>query len=168
MATSYQTKFGSLKDYEKGRLDIINDEAKHYAFSNVFEVANNSAPYEKVAVARNREYVLEAIRAEGTSEWRVASHDEFVLCMDGQVTIELHKAGEGQVPPKDKKGSLELGADPAGPRMGRIIVGRGHQALLPAGAAYRFHCDDVAALIMQTIEGDGTVYKWREIVATEL
>jgi hypothetical protein len=72
-AESYVTRFGSLDDYDKGGVEIINDDPRHYAFSNVFEVAATSKPYEKVAVAKNMEYVLEAIRAEGVSAWRTAS-----------------------------------------------------------------------------------------------
>ncbi|HEY4610741.1 MAG TPA: hypothetical protein VIH06_16100, partial [Ilumatobacteraceae bacterium] len=68
--TEYVTKFGSLADYDKGSIELINDQAKNYAFSNIFEVANASKPWEKVAVGKNMQYVLEAIRAEGTSEWR--------------------------------------------------------------------------------------------------
>jgi len=89
--TEYVTKFGSLADFDKGNIELINDQAKNYAFSNIFEVANSSKPWEKVAVGKNMQYVLEAIRAEGTSEWRTCAHDEFPLCMDGEVTIELVK-----------------------------------------------------------------------------
>ena len=35
----YTTVFGSLAHYEKGRVEIIQDQARHYAFSNIFEVA---------------------------------------------------------------------------------------------------------------------------------
>ena len=37
--SEYTTVFGSLAHYEKGRVEIIQDKARHYAFSNVFEVA---------------------------------------------------------------------------------------------------------------------------------
>ena len=60
---SYTTVFGSLDSYNKGGVELINDDARHYAFSNVFEVAAKSKPWEKVAVAKNFEYVLEAVRA---------------------------------------------------------------------------------------------------------
>ncbi len=103
--TEYVTKFGSLADYDKGGIDLINDQAKNYAFSNIFEVANSSKPWEKVAVGKNMQYVLEAIRAEGTSEWRTCAHDEFPLCMDGEVTIELVKLDTPAVP-DDKEGSV--------------------------------------------------------------
>ena len=73
--TEFRTVFGSLKDYTKGEIEIINDDRKNYAFSNMFEVAATSAPYERVVVGKNVEYVLEAIRAEGTSDWYTAAHD---------------------------------------------------------------------------------------------
>ncbi len=57
---SFHTTFGSLASYEKGHIEIINDNPKYYVFSNVFEVAAKSKPYEKVAVAKNLEYVVEA------------------------------------------------------------------------------------------------------------
>ncbi len=100
--TEYVTKFGSLADYDKGGIELINDQAKNYAFSNIFEVANSSKPWEKVAVGKNMQYVLEAIRAEGTSEWRTCAHDEFPLCMDGEVTIELVKLDTPRCQPTRK------------------------------------------------------------------
>ena len=33
------TRFGSLERYEKGGVEVINDDARNYVFSNVFEVA---------------------------------------------------------------------------------------------------------------------------------
>src|SRR5918994_738931 len=94
----FTTRFGSLDDYEKGHVEVIDDEPHHYAFSNVFETASRSRPYEKVAVGKNRQYVLEAIRAEGTSDWRTCAHDEFALVMDGEVRIELAKGADSQAP----------------------------------------------------------------------
>ena len=71
--SAYTTVFGSLDNFDKGAVELINDDARHYAFSNVFDVASKSKPWEKVAVAKNFEYVLEAIRAEGQSAWRAAA-----------------------------------------------------------------------------------------------
>jgi len=62
-----KTEFGSLKQWEKGGVSAINANPKHYVFSNVFEVASKSKPYDKVAVGQNLKYALEAVRAEGTS-----------------------------------------------------------------------------------------------------
>ncbi len=164
--SEYQTIFGSLDDYEKGRVIVVDDDPKAYVFSNVFEVANMSRPYEKVAVGKNLEYVLEAIRCEGTSEWRATPHDEFALVMDGEVVIELLDPDAPQVD-SDSNGSIGLDGEPAGKRMGRITARRGHQALLPAGKCYRFLCDGVGVILLQTIEGRDTVYKWNEICQTE-
>ena len=159
---SYVTKFGSLDDFEKGSIEIIDDDPKHYAFSNIFEVANASRPWEKVAVGKNMSYVVEVIRAEGTSEWRTAAHDEFPLVLDGEVTIELVKLDEPAVP-SDKNGSVALEGEPVGRPMGRIVCRRGHMALLPANAAYRMSAERPSVLILQTVLGDDTIERWAEI-----
>ena len=162
--SQFVTRFGSLDNYEKGHIEIINDKAKHYVFSNVFEVANGSKPYEKVAVAKNFEYVIEAIRAEGQSGWMAASHDEFCVVMDGDVTIELVKLDSPDtVVPANKEGTVKVDGEPKGKRMGTIRLKRGHQALLPKGAAYRFDSPKASVMIQQTIIGDLTVQKWAEI-----
>uniref|UniRef100_UPI003F497214 hypothetical protein n=1 Tax=Nonomuraea bangladeshensis TaxID=404385 RepID=UPI003F497214 len=160
--TSYVTRFGSLDDYEKGGVEIINDDPRHYAFSNVFEVASNSKPYEKVAVGKNLEYVLEAIRAEGASAWRTAAHDEFALVMDGEVEITLVKLEQSPLPP-DAEGSVALDGEPEGRRMGRVLARRGHMTLLPAGAAYRFAAERPGVILLQTIAGPDTQFRWAEI-----
>ena len=109
----YTTVFGSLDNYEKGRVIVIDDDPKAYVFSNVFEVANTSKPYEKVAVGKNLEYVLEAIRCEGTSEWRATPHDEFALVMDGTVVVELLDPDDQLVDPT-AHGSIGLSDEPPG------------------------------------------------------
>lgn len=159
---SYVTRFGSLDDYEKGGVEIVNDDPRHYAFSNVFEVASHARPYEKIAVGKNMEYVLEAVRAEGVSEWRTAAHDEFALVMDGEVEISLVRLDESPLP-DDAAGSVALDGEPAGRRMGRVVARRGHMTLLPAGAAYRFSAARPSVLLMQTIAGPDTRYRWAEI-----
>ena len=164
MAT-YATMFGSLGHFEKGGVDVIDDDPRHYAFSNIFDVASNSAPWEKVAVGKNQEYVLEVIRAEGTSDWRSAAHDEFALVLDGVVTIELVKMAVPAAPP-DQQGSIRLTGQPDGDRMGRIVASRGHMALLPANAAYRMQADRPGVVLLQTIEGDDTITRWPEICQT--
>ena len=85
---SQATYFGSLENYRKGGVEVIDDNPKNYAFSNIFEVASKSKPYEKVAVGKNLKYVIEALRAEGTSPWFAAAHDEAALVMDGE--LEVH------------------------------------------------------------------------------
>ncbi|HTF07079.1 MAG TPA: hypothetical protein VK659_02785 [Asanoa sp.] len=164
-AESYTTKFGSLDDYDKGRVELINDDARHYAFSNIFEVASRAKPYEKIAVGKNMKYVIEAVRAEGTSAWRTAAHDEFALVMDGEVTVDLVKLDESPLP-ADAEGSVALDGEPAGRRMGRLVLRRGHQGLLPAGAAYRFTAERPAVILQQTIAGPDTQFRWAQICQT--
>jgi hypothetical protein len=165
LAVKYETQFGSLDDFQKGKVEIIDDDPKRYTYSNMFEVASISKPYEKVAVAKNMEYVLEVLRAEGTSSWRAVAHDEFALVMDGQVEVRLLKPDEELVP-SDKEGSITLREEPKGRKMGLIRAGKGHMALLPAGSAYQFHAERPGVILMQTIAGDDTVYKWAEICQT--
>src|SRR5229473_8209507 len=86
-----ETVFASLENFQKGGIQVINDDPRNYAFSNIFEVASKADPWEKVAVAKNIKYVLEAIRAEGTSPWYAAAHDESAIVMDGEVEIRLIK-----------------------------------------------------------------------------
>ena len=69
--TGYVTRFGSLESFEKGSIEIIDDEPKHYTFSNIFEVASAARPWEKVAVGKNMEYVVEVIRAGYAVDGRV-------------------------------------------------------------------------------------------------
>jgi hypothetical protein len=160
--TEYVTKFGSLDQFEKGGVEVIDDDPKHYAFSNIFEVASGAKPWEKIAVGKNMQYVLEVIRAEGTSEWRTCAHDEFPTCMDGEVTVELVKLTEQLVAP-DKEGSVRIDGEPEGQPMGRIVLRRGHMALLPAHAAYRFSAAAPSVILLQTIMGDDTIERWAEI-----
>ena len=160
----HTTIFGSLENHQRGEAEIISGSVKHYVFSNIFAVAATSAPYEKVVVGKNLEYVMEAIRAEGTSPWFACSHDEFVIDMDGDVTIEFVKLDNPQaVVPRDREGTVAVTGRPEGKRMGTIALKRGHQALLPAGAAYRFHSERPGVLLMQTIRGALSVQKWAEI-----
>jgi hypothetical protein len=161
----FATLFGSLARHAKGDIEIINDDPRNYAFSNVFDVAAKSAPYEKVVVAKNRQYVIEALRAEGASDWFSASHDEFAIIMDGRVEIELVKLDfPATVVPSDVEGSIRLAGLPVGRNMGFMRLGRGHQALLPQRAAYRFNATAGAGVILlQTILGRHSVQKWPEI-----
>ena len=155
------TVFGSLNDYEKGGVEIINGDPRHYVFSNMFEVAGKSKPYERVVVGKNLNYVQEVMRAEGVSSWMACSHDEFALCMDGEITVELVKLKSP--PPEDKEGAVLVKGEPEGPRMGTIRLKRGHQALLPGGSAYRLTAAKTGVIMQQTILGELSVEKWREI-----
>jgi hypothetical protein len=158
----YVTRFGSLASYTKGGIEVIDDEPRHYVFSNMFEVASHAKPWEKIAVGKNMEYVLEVIRAEGTSEWRTCAHDEFPMVMDGEVTVELVRLEQPQAPP-DKGGSIRMAGDPDGARMGHMVLRRGHMALLPADTAYRFSAPAPAVILLQTLLGDDTLERWADI-----
>ncbi|MBC2768933.1 hydroxyquinol 1,2-dioxygenase [Pusillimonas minor] len=160
----YTTKFGSLEHYEKGGVQVINDNAKNYAFSNCFEIANTSKPYEKVVFGVNQIYVLETLRAEGTSPWYTCAHDEFALCMDKDVDVHLIKLDPSQhVKDTEKNGSVLVEGDPKGPKMGWIRLRRGHQAMLPANTAYQFRAAQPSVIVLQTCMGDLSVQKWADI-----
>jgi len=164
--SEYTTEFGSLDNVRAGGVTIINDDPRNYVFSNLFEVARDSAPYERVAVGKNFEYVIESARAEGESPWFIARHDEFALCMDGRVEVNLVKPEDADAMTPSADGAHILDSVPAGRKMGRIQISRGHMALLPAGAAYRFRAEAVSVLAFQTIQGPATVEKWAEICQT--
>src|SRR5208283_5403501 len=115
----YRTKFGSLEHFEKGGIEVINDDARNYVFSNIYEVASKAEPYEKIAVGKNLKYVLEAVRAEGTSPWYTASHDESAIIMDGEVEIRLVKLNQELVA-EDHEGTTMLEGNPDGKKMGYI------------------------------------------------
>jgi hypothetical protein len=162
MLMPHQTKFGSLDNFEKGGVEVINDDPKNYVFSNIYEVASKAEPYEKIAVGKNLKYVLEAVRAEGTSPWYTASHDESAIVMDGEIEIRLVKLNQALVA-EDHEGTTMLEGNPDGKKMGYIIARRGHMALLPKGAAYQFHANKPGVILLQTIAGDLTVERWKDI-----
>jgi hypothetical protein len=166
-ATAYHTVFGSLDRYEKGGVQNIDDDVKHYAFSNCFEIASRSKPYEKVVFGQNQIYVLEAIRAQGTSPWYTCAHDEFALVMDGEVEIELLKLeGEQLVPDAEHNGAVLVKGEPRGRKMGWMKLRRGHQGLLPKHSAYRFKAAKPGVVVLQTCKGDLSVERWAEICQT--
>lgn len=162
-----KTVFGSLADYQKGGIQVINDDPKNYVFSNVFEVASKAEPYERIAVGKNFEYVIECVRAEGTSPWYTCDHDEFALVMDGTVEVRLQKIGASQAAPIGGDGAVLVKGEPGGAKMGRIVCRRGHMALLPKGTAYQFHADTPAVITIQTVQGPLTIERWAEICETK-
>jgi len=158
---AYNTHVGSLDNYEKGSIQL-QDDLRKYAFSNVFEVAGKAKPFERVAVAQNLEYVAEAVRVEGQSPWYAAPHDEFAVVMDGEVTFRFVKLADDQVP-SHAGGASRLGGEPNGPAMGKVVARRGHQVLLPKGAAYQLSSDRPAVVIVQTVDGPETIKRWSQI-----
>lgn len=165
---TYTTRFGSLDHFEKGGVQAIADDVRHYAFSNCFEIASNSRPYEKVVFGQNQIYVLECLRAEGESPWYTCAHDEFALVMDGEVEIHLVKLdAEQTVPDAEHNGAVLVKGEPRGAKMGWMKLKRGHQGLLPKNSAYRFRsATKPGVVVLQTCKGDLSVERWADICQT--
>lgn len=161
---AYVTRLASLGDYEKGGVEVIDDDPKNYAFSNIFEVASRAKPFEQIAVAKNFEYVLEAVRVEKMSGWRAAAHDQSALVLDGQVEFTLKTLRAGHALPDS--GSVSVPDEATEMLMGRVTARRGHLTLLPAGRAYRFASATPSVLLIQTVEGADTQFRWAEICQT--
>jgi hypothetical protein len=164
---TYTTRFGSLDHFEKGGVQAIADDVRHYAFSNCFEIASKSRPYEKVVFGQNQIYVLECLRAEGESPWYTCAHDEFALVMDGEVEIQLVKLdAEQTVPDAEHDGAVLVKGEPRGPKMGWMKLKRGHQGLLPKNTAYRLRSASPGVVVLQTCKGDLSVERWADICQT--
>lgn len=159
-STAFKTVFGSLDNYQKGSVEIVKGKASHYVFSNVFEVAERSAPYEKVVVGKNLDYVIETLRAEGRSPWFTCAHDEFAISMDGDIRVDFLKL---DTPLVEGEGTRLAGESPKGKPMGYVLLKRDHQCLLPVGCAYRFESAKPGVLLLQTILGPLSVQKWADI-----
>lgn len=159
----YTTDFGSIHAYKKGGVTAIDDDPKRYVFSNMFEVAAKSAPYERVAVAKNFEYVIESAKAEGDSGWYTAAHDEFVISMDGKVRVDFIKLPDpdAHVDP-ESEGAVAIEGKPEGANMGYVVLGRGHMTMLPVGAAYKFSAAETCTILIQSIDGAVTQHKWAQ------
>jgi hypothetical protein len=158
---SYKTRVASLASFDKGTIKL-NDDLKHYAFSNIFEVCSKSKPYERVMVVSNLEYAAEAVRAEGTSPWYTAPHDEFAIVMDGEIEFTFFQLTDAEKP-THKSGAARLKEDPKGKRMGRVIARRGHEVLLPKGSAYQLKAAKASVALIQTSAGPESIERWSEI-----
>jgi hypothetical protein len=117
----------------------------------------------RVVVGKNLKYVIETLRAEGSSPWFAASHDEFAVVLDGEIDVHFIKPSDGPLVDAQTEGSVRLDGQPSGQSMGFVRLRRGHQALLPAGAAYRFEAVQKGVLLVQTILGRDSVQKWADI-----
>ena len=133
-----QTVFGSLKDYTKGTIELVSGDARQYVFSNIFEVAGEVA-----AIRAGRGRQEPGIRAggdarRGHSPWFACAHDEFALCMDGEVEVDFVKLRTR--PPESKNGAVLVGDGRRGRSAWAVIrLKRGHQALLPRGLRLPLH-----------------------------
>jgi len=148
----------NMRQYAKGGVDIVDprESLKRYVFSNVYDIGARAKPYEKLAVAKNGPYVIECIVAEGVMPtWRLEPHDEFILCLEGEVRVdfiapraELPAGGHKEVP---------------GEEMGYLIVREGNLCLLPKGMAYKFSAGRRSLLLQQAKQSEDTVLAWEEI-----
>ncbi len=162
--SQYTTDFAQIDEYDSGGITVISqDNPKNYVFSNMYEVAAKSGANERVAVAKNFEYAIESMRAEGTSPWYTAAHDEFAVAMDYPVTVEFVKLDDPDaVVDPESEGAHLIDGDPVGEKMGYVKLSRGHMAMLPVGSAYRFVANKAATVMIQTIDGPVTQHKWAQ------
>jgi hypothetical protein len=163
IASPAEGRLGSIKSYEKGGVETLTtDDPKRYCFSNVFEVAKKSAPYERIAVAVNQEYVLEAVRLEGVSPWYISpEHDETILVMEGEVRVDFVDPAAVTV---RGEGARRLPGEPDGVEMGSVLAYPGNLVLLPVAKAYRFSAKALGAGLIQTVKGPLTIERWSSIV----
>ena len=158
---SFKTQVATMGNFDKGSI-ILDDDLKHYAFSNLYEVAGKSAPFERVVVASNLEYCAEVAKIDGASPWYRAPHDEFTIVMEGEVEFTFHQLESDEKPGHDA-GAERMSADPKGPRMGLVRGRLGHEVLLPEGAAYQMKSTGKpAVVILQTSLGPESVERWSE------
>ena len=159
------TVFASTENYVKGGVEITGKEdPSHYLFSNMFDVAAKAQPWERVVIAKNLEFVIECVRAEGSSPWYVCAHDETALLMQGSMSCHfIQPSDNGVLPADDVEGAVLLDAEPSGKTMGYVKAQRGHLSLLPANAAYQFRADEVSVILIQSVLGNVSVEKWADI-----
>jgi hypothetical protein len=122
MSAQYTTSFSSIDSYEKGGVQIIDDDLKNFVFSNIYEVTATHKPYERIVVGKNLDYTLEAVRAEGTSPWYACAHDEFVIAMDHNVEVHFMELGDTSKIDDEQDGSFKLTAQPLGKKIEVISV----------------------------------------------
>ena len=91
---------------------------------------------------------------------RVAQHGRAVA--DRYRLVQQLDDPDSVVDP-ESEGAHRLAGLPVGRKMGRIVLGQGHMALLPVGAAYRLSSPAPCAVLFQSILGPESVQKWAEI-----
>ena len=106
---STATRFASMDDYARGGVEIIGaDAAPRYLFSNMFEVASKSRPWERVVVAKNLEFTIECARADGDSPWYICAHDETCLVMQGELEIHFIAVDDATLRPAAEQRGAHL------------------------------------------------------------
>ena len=159
------TVFATTDNYQKGGVEITGKESPgNYLFSNMFEVASNAAPWERIVVAKNLEFTIEVMRAEGDSPWFACSHDETALLVQGEISTHFLKPTDASLMPSpDKDGAVTLAGEPSGQKMGHVNAARGHLILLPGSAAYQFRAKELSVVLIQSVLGDVSIEKWADI-----
>src|SRR5438094_8066133 len=116
---------GSMQKYTKGNLLLINDKPLNYAMSNIFEIgATWKKSYDRVVIGKNGPYVLACFRAEAEdSNWWDMPHDEYVVLVEGEVTLEDRERPEEIQPGPHKR--------VAGTEKGHMALRDGSLASLP-------------------------------------
>jgi hypothetical protein len=160
-----KTVFASMEHYQKGGVDVIEGDVKHYVFSNLFEVAKKSMPFEKIVVAKNIEYVVEVVKSLNSSQYYINGHDEFMLVMQGTIEVEIFS------PVNSFKSFPEQGAEiidgqSVNRRIGKITASRGHLLLLPEKHIYKIYSKGEGVFLLQTILGKHSIEKWSDICLT--
>ena len=83
-------------------------------------------------------------------------------CSTARSTCYFIKPSDGPLVDAQTEGSVRLEGQPSGQSMGHVRLRRGHQALLPAGAAYRFEADNRRAAGADHPRA-ASVEKWADI-----
>ena len=162
---TYTTKFGSLETYEKGSIELIDDDAKHYVFSNMFEVASDVE-----AVGEGRRRQEHGVRARGASGPRARAMADRrprrvrARAWTARSSIELVEARRTRSCPPASTGSVAVDGEPAGTKMGRIVApAAAHGAAARQRRATASRAEQPGVILLQTIQGDDTVERWAEI-----
>ena len=79
----------------------------------------NRSPTRRCARARTSSTCSEILRAEGTSPWFAADHDESALILDGEIEVHFVKPDQAAVP-AGKEGTVKLAGEPKGKKMGWV------------------------------------------------
>ena len=150
----YVTRFGSLETFEKGGIEIIDDDPKHYVFSNIFEVAASLALRE----GRRRQELGVCDRSAAGR-----GHVALVHLRPRRVRPRARRRGRG--PPAEARrpdggrrrartALVPLAGEPAGRRMGRSSPGAATWPCCPAALPTASTPTSPACSLLQTILGD--------------
>jgi len=152
---------GSMQKYTKGNLLLINDKPLNSAMSNIFEIgATWPKAFDRVVIGKNGPYVLACFRGEGEDKnWWYMPHDEYVVLVEGEMTIDYKEPREEIAPGPHK---AVTGTD-----MGSMVLRDGSLASLPSKIAYRMRASKKSLALLQTKHNEWLTYAWKDICLTE-